>query len=77
MPAAKVGVVSTAGCPYCKKAKDALSKQGVEYAEAQLGGARDILAQVKQTTGQGTVPQARFRMSRPWYTLPIYRPRLT
>eukprot|EP00892_Ulva_mutabilis_P005886 jgi/Ulvmu1/366/UM001_0373.1 len=54
---ATVGVVTTVGCPYCKKAKAALKEQGVQYQEAELGTARDILAQVKETTGQGTVPQ--------------------
>lgn len=54
---ATVGVVTTVGCPYCKKAKAALKAKGVQYQEAELGTARDILAQVKETTGQGTVPQ--------------------
>ena len=54
---AQVGVVTTIGCPYCKKAKQALKDQGVQYDEAELGSARDVLKQVKETTGQGTVPQ--------------------
>lgn len=58
---ASVGVVTTVGCPYCKKAKAALRDKGVEYAEADLGSARDVLAKVKETTGQGTVPQVRHR----------------
>lgn len=52
-----VGIVTTVGCPYCKKAKAALREKGVKYEEAELGTARDILAKVKETTGQGTVPQ--------------------
>lgn len=56
---AKVGVVTTSGCPHCKRAKAALKEKGVEYAEADLGKARDILAKVKETTGQSTVPQVR------------------
>jgi glutaredoxin len=54
---ASVGVVTTIGCPYCKKAKAALRDKGVEYQEAELGRARDVLAKVKETTGKGTVPQ--------------------
>jgi glutaredoxin len=54
---AAVGVVTTIGCPYCKKAKAALKERGVEFAEADLGSARDVLAKVKETTGQTTVPQ--------------------
>lgn len=52
-----VGIVTTVGCPYCKKAKAALAEQGIKYQEAELGTARDVLAKVKETTGQGTVPQ--------------------
>jgi glutaredoxin len=55
--AAQVGIVTTIGCPYCKKAKAALKEQGVQYAEAELGSARDVLAKVKETTGYATVPQ--------------------
>lgn len=55
--AAQVGVVTTVGCPYCKKAKATLQEQGVQYAEAELGSARDVLAKVKETTGHTTVPQ--------------------
>lgn len=54
---ATVGVVTTVGCPYCKKAKAALKEKGVPYQEADLGSARDVLAKVKETTGQTTVPQ--------------------
>ena len=54
---AQVGVVTTIGCPYCKRAKAALKDRNVEYTEADLGTARDVLAKVKETTGQGTVPQ--------------------
>jgi Glutaredoxin len=54
---ARVGIVTTVGCPYCKKAKAALKDAGVEYDEAELGSARDVLAKVKETTSQSTVPQ--------------------
>lgn len=56
-----VGVVSTIGCPHCKKAKAALKEKGVPYQEANLASAREVLAKVKETTGQTTVPQVRIR----------------
>ena len=54
-----VGVVSTTGCPHCKRAKGSLTSLGVAFSEAQLDDALDVLAQVKQSTGQSSVPQAR------------------
>lgn len=60
---ATVGVVTTIGCPYCKKAKAALKEKGIPYQEANLGSARDVLAKVKETTGQTTVPQVSFDFS--------------
>jgi glutaredoxin len=52
-----VGIVTTVGCPHCKRAKAALKKERVAYEEADLATARDVLAKVKETTGQTTVPQ--------------------
>lgn len=56
-----VGVVSTNGCPHCKRAKGSLASLGVDFTEAQLGEALDLLAKVKETTGQATVPQVRLK----------------
>lgn len=64
-----VGVVSTVGCPHCKKAKAALKEKGVLYQEADLASAREVLAKVKETTGQTTVPQVRLRSSEPPYRM--------
>jgi glutaredoxin 3 len=55
--APSVGVVTVLGCPYCKQAKAALTSKGIEYTEAELTNARDILAAVADITGQSTVPQ--------------------
>jgi glutaredoxin len=55
--APSVGVITVLGCPYCKQAKAALSLKSIRYTEAELTNARDILDEVKATTGQSTVPQ--------------------
>lgn len=54
-----VGIVTTVGCPHCKRAKAALSEKKISYEEAELSGARDVLGRVKEFTGSRTVPQVR------------------
>jgi glutaredoxin len=54
---ASVAVVTTAGCPHCKRAKLALSEAGLAYREVNLAGALDVLAELKSQTGKTTVPQ--------------------
>ena len=54
---AKVVVVSTRACPYCKKAKEALGSAGVAYVEVDVSEAQDLRAQVREATGSRTVPQ--------------------
>jgi len=53
----QLAVVTTAGCPHCKRAKQALTEAGVEYREHNLAGALDVLAELKRATGKTTVPQ--------------------
>lgn len=53
----KVAVLTTLGCPYCKRAKAALAAAGVPYEELDLTDQPEALALVKQLTGQSTVPQ--------------------
>eukprot|EP01026_Neomeris_dumetosa_P058715 TRINITY_DN5473_c1_g1_i6.p1 TRINITY_DN5473_c1_g1~~TRINITY_DN5473_c1_g1_i6.p1 ORF type:complete len:435 (-),score=62.29 TRINITY_DN5473_c1_g1_i6:153-1457(-) len=54
---ASVVVVTTKGCPYCKKAKALLKEEGVEYSELELSTDKGLLQRVKDFTGQRTVPQ--------------------
>ncbi|MDO4895744.1 MAG: glutathione peroxidase [Moraxella sp.] len=51
-----VAIISKAGCPFCIKAKEALTARGVAYEELVLG--RDITTTaVRAMTGRETVPQ--------------------
>lgn len=54
---APVAVITTIGCPYCKKAKDALKKEGIEYEDIELSSDLELLGKIKKATGQTTVPQ--------------------
>ena len=44
------------GCPYCKKAKDALDAKGIKYEEIQVPGPKDQRTVLKQISGQDSVP---------------------
>ena len=51
-----VAIISKEGCPFCMKAKEALTARGVTYEELVLG--RDITTTaVRAMTGHETVPQ--------------------
>ncbi|KAL4422375.1 hypothetical protein ABPG75_008572 [Micractinium tetrahymenae] len=54
---AQVAVITTQGCPYCKKAKAALVGAGIAFNEYDLGEQIEALTRVKAATGQSTVPQ--------------------
>ena len=53
----QVAVITTLGCPYCRRAKAALGEANIAYEEIELSGDLDLLATVKRTSGQSTVPQ--------------------
>jgi glutaredoxin len=44
------------GCPYCKKAKDALDTKGVTYEEIEVPGPKEERTVLKQISGQDSVP---------------------
>ena len=44
------------GCPYCKRAKDALDAKGIEYEEIQVPGPKEKRTVLKQISGQNSVP---------------------
>ena len=52
-----VAVVTTAGCPYCKKVKDVLNQSGIGYVEVDMTDRGQFLEECKGLTGLGTVPQ--------------------
>ena len=58
---AAVVVFTTPGCPYCKRAKDALRGRSVGFSEIDVSGDTDLRAALKDATGQRTVPQVRAR----------------
>lgn len=56
---APVVVFTTPGCPYCKRAKDALRGRGVQYSEVDVSKDTALRAALGDATGQKTVPQVR------------------
>ena len=52
----KVVVYSTPTCPYCKRAKEYLSRKGVSYTEINVAGDREKANEMIQKTGQMGVP---------------------
>jgi len=59
LASAKVAVVTTAGCPYCKRVKAALREAEIDFQELDLSNKIEVLDSVKRASGQSTVPQVR------------------
>jgi len=55
----RVAVITTLGCAFCKRAKDALRSAGVPFEEVELSQDLDLLRSIKKSTGLRTVPQVR------------------
>ena len=53
----QVVVVTTVGCQFCKRAKDTLRQEQIQYDEIEAGSQPELLSQIKATTGRATVPQ--------------------
>lgn len=55
---ATITVYTTKFCPYCHMAKQLLSKKGAVFEEIDVGGCRELRAQMSQKAGgRRTVPQ--------------------
>ena len=54
---AKLVILTTLGCQYCRKTKTALSDAGFDFKDVDLSTNLDALKRVKETTGQRSVPQ--------------------
>lgn len=55
---AKVEIYSTQTCPYCVRARNLLSKKGVEYIEYRVDLQPDLRGEMSQRSAGGTsVPQ--------------------
>lgn len=55
---ANITVYTTKYCPYCHMAKELLRKKGAAFEEIDVGGQRELRAQMSQRAGgRSTVPQ--------------------
>lgn len=54
---ANLVVLTTLGCPYCRKTKQALSEAGLKYGAYDMSTNLAALKRVKETTGRNSVPQ--------------------
>jgi len=52
----KVVVYSTPTCPYCKRAKDYLSRKGVTYTDINVAQDREKANEMIEKSGQMSVP---------------------
>jgi len=52
----KVVVYSTPTCPYCKRAKDYLSRKGVPFVDYNVAQDRERVKELIQKSGQMGVP---------------------
>ena len=52
----KVVIYSTPTCPYCKRAKDYLSKKGITYTDFNVAQDREKAKEMIQKSGQMSVP---------------------
>ena len=52
----KVVIYSTPTCPYCKRAKDYLSRKGIAYIDRNVAQDRDAAKEMIQKSGQMGVP---------------------
>ena len=52
----KVVVYSTPTCPYCKRAKDYLSRKGVTYTDINVAQDREKAKEMIEKSGQMSVP---------------------
>jgi len=52
----KVVIYSTPTCPYCKRAKDYLSRKGISFVDRNVAVDRDAAKEMIQKSGQMGVP---------------------
>lgn len=50
-------VFTTPGCPYCKRAKEALREGNYTFAEVDVSVDKQLRATLNDATGRRTVPQ--------------------
>ncbi|GIL48820.1 hypothetical protein Vafri_5253 [Volvox africanus] len=54
---AHVAVMSIPACPYCKRAKEALTTAGIPYLDINIDSDQSLRQLVREITGKRTVPQ--------------------
>ncbi len=54
---AKVALLTTLGCKFCRATKAELKGAGVAFQEIDLSRQLEVLRKAKEITGQSTVPQ--------------------
>ena len=52
----KVVIYSTPTCPYCKRAKEYLSRKGISYTDIDVAQDREKAREMTQKSGQMSVP---------------------
>ena len=52
----KVVIYSTSTCPYCKRAKEYLSRKGISYTDIDVVQDREKAKEMTQKSGQMSVP---------------------
>ena len=52
----KVVIYSTSTCPYCKRAKEYLSRKGIDYTEINVAQDKENAKELIQKSGQMSVP---------------------
>ena len=52
----KVVIYSTPTCPYCRRAKDYLSRKGIPFVDRDVAADRDAASEMIQKSGQMGVP---------------------
>ena len=55
---ANIDIYTVRYCPYCRDAKELLSRKGVSYHEIDVTGKRDVRKQmIQRANGRSTYPQ--------------------
>lgn len=52
----KVVIYSTPTCPYCKRAKEYLSRKGIPYTDIDVAQDKEKAKEMTQKSGQMSVP---------------------
>ena len=52
----KVVIYSTPTCPYCKRAKEYLSRRGISYTDIDVAQDKEKAREMTQKSGQMSVP---------------------